>query len=98
MVSNVSRHNGASGGLLGNGSRSKGFAFDNHTESEDEDKGSDGDSTAKMTPEEAKMTEVLAQKRQEVIATLIERLGTSNKDYENCLNANMILTELSDNE
>lgn len=44
------------------------------------------------------MTEVLTQKRQEVIATLIERLGTSNKDYENCLNANMILTELSDNE
>jgi len=51
-----------------------------------------------MTPEEAKMTEVLNQKRQEVIETLMDRLGPTNKNFENCLNAHMILNELSDNE
>lgn len=42
------------------------------------------------------MIEVLNKKRQEVIQTLIDRLGSKNKDYENCLNANTILMELSE--
>lgn len=44
------------------------------------------------------MLEVLNTKRQEVINALIDRLSAKNKDFENCLNANSILLELSDNQ
>jgi len=57
-----------------------------------------GEHTEKLSPSEAKMVEVLAEKRQEVIAALIERLSGKNKDFENCLNAHSILLELSDND
>lgn len=87
---------GASGGLLGGANR--GFAFGSHTDSEEEDK--EGEEV-KLTPEEARMAEVLGLKRQEVVATLIERLGCpadKKEDLENCLNANMVLSELAESE
>ncbi len=47
---------------------------------------------------EQKMKITLNLKRQEVISTLIDRLGAKNKDFENCLNAQTILTELIDSK
>jgi hypothetical protein len=42
------------------------------------------------------MVEVLNTKRQDVIAALIDFLGPKNKDFELCLNANLIIQELAD--
>ena len=44
------------------------------------------------------MDEVLQAKRQEILLTLIERLSVKNSDLEYCLNANLILQELTDSE
>jgi len=45
---------------------------------------------------EKEMSEVLSQKRQEVVVSLIDSLSSKNKDnYEACLNAHLILTELT---
>ena len=44
------------------------------------------------------MVDVLNAKRQEVVQTLIDRLSGKNSDYERCLNAHMILIELTDND
>ena len=44
------------------------------------------------------MLEILAEKKQEVIQYLIEALSRKNKDLERTLNAQMVLTELADNE
>lgn len=45
------------------------------------------------------MSDVLDAKRQEVILRLIENLSSKNKDdFEACLNAQTILTELTESE
>ena len=44
------------------------------------------------------MYEVLKEKKQEVVAFLINRLTHYNKDLEQTLNAHSILLELADNE
>ena len=44
------------------------------------------------------MHAVLSQKKQEVVALLIQSLTAQNKDVEKCLNAHYVLAELSDNE
>jgi len=71
--------------------------FDNKTDDEDEK-----DNNAEkehLTPKEQLMSDTLAQKRQEVIVSLIESLSSKNKtDLEACLNAHTILTELCENE
>ena len=49
-----------------------------------------------MSAVEKEMSEVLSQKRQEVVVSLIDSLSSKNKDnYEACLNAHLILTELT---
>jgi hypothetical protein len=45
------------------------------------------------------MVEVLKNRRQEVVANLIDKLSAHNAtDFESCLNAHSILTEMSDND
>jgi len=45
------------------------------------------------------MADVLNVKRQEVISKLIDSLSAKNKDdFEACLNAHTVLTELTENE
>jgi hypothetical protein len=51
-----------------------------------------------LSPTDAKIQEVLNQKRHEVIGVLIDRVGSKNADFENCLNAHLILMELTENE
>jgi hypothetical protein len=71
--------------------------FDKFGDNDDEEPKRD-DPTAKMNPTEKEMYEILNQKKQEVIHTLIERLSNSNKDLEQTLNAHTILLEIADNE
>lgn len=94
------RSAGASGGLLSNnGSGNRGFTFGGSDDEEDDDDEHDHpESAVPLTPEEAKMVQVLTDKRQEVIFALIGRLSAKNNDFENCLNANSILIELADND
>lgn len=44
------------------------------------------------------MLEILNQKKQMVVQTLIQRLSAKNPSLEYCLNAHAILLELTDNE
>jgi len=73
------------------------------------DKESDGDEAEspvkqaeELQPEnmttEQQMRQILNEKRQEVISTLIERLGPKSTDFESVLNAQTVLTELSDSK
>jgi hypothetical protein len=95
VVNGQGTNGGASGGVFGG--KSKGFAFGGSgDDSEEDDKASQEE--VKLSPEEQKMTDILNQKRQEVVETLMDRLGPANKSFENCLNAHMVLAELSDND
>ena len=73
------------------------------------DKESDGDeaespvkAAKELQPEnmttEQQMRQILNEKRQEVISTLIERLGPKSTDFESVLNAQTVLSELSDSK
>ena len=73
------------------------------------DKESDGDeaespvkAAEELQPEnmttEQQMRQILNEKRQEVISTLIERLGPKSTDFESVLNAQTVLSELSDSK
>ena len=73
------------------------------------DKESDGDevespvkAAEESLPEsmttEQQMRQILNEKRQEVIYTLIERLGPKCTDFESVLNAQTVLSELSDSK
>lgn len=73
------------------------------------DKESDGDeaespvkAAEESQPEnmttEQQMRQILNEKRQEVIYTLIERLGPKCTDFESVLNAQTVLSELSDSK
>lgn len=42
------------------------------------------------------MSDVLGQKRQEVVTALIASLSGRNRDFEACLNAHTILSELTE--
>jgi hypothetical protein len=44
------------------------------------------------------MADVLNAKKQEVISTLIDNLSSRNKDFEACLNAQLVLLELVDSD
>lgn len=95
IVSSQGGNGGASGGVFG--IKSKGFAFGRSgDDSEEDDKASQEE--VKLSPEEQRMTEVLNQKRQEVVETLMDRLGPGNDSFESCLNAHMVLFELSEND
>lgn len=92
---------GASGGLLSN--NGKGFAFHqnggNDSHSDDSSDDDDAVPQVSLSPDEAQMTEVLKARRQEVVAFLIEKLSSKNScDFESCLNANAILSEMTDND
>ena len=92
---------GASGGLLSN-NNGRGFAFHENGGSEisdDDSDNDDGDQATALSPNDAKMIEVLKNRRQEVVAALIEKLSSKNlTDLESCLNAHTILSEMSDND
>ena len=73
------------------------------------DKESDGDeaespvkAAEKLQPEnmttEQQLHQIHNEKRQEVISTLIERLGPKSTDFESVLNAQTVLSELSDSK
>jgi|LauGreDrversion4_2_1035121.scaffolds.fasta_scaffold179408_2 hypothetical protein len=47
---------------------------------------------------EQQMRQILNERRQEVISTLIDRLGPKGFDFESVLNAQTVLTELGDSK
>ena len=72
--------------------------YDNKTDDEEE-KSKDNQEKEVFSPQEQIMNEVLNTKRQEVIVSLIDCLSAKNKeDFEACLNAHQVLTELTENE
>jgi hypothetical protein len=56
------------------------------------------DEDEKPTPTEIKMMYILNQRKEEVVIELVKGITRSNDDLETCLNSNMILLEMSDNE
>lgn len=44
------------------------------------------------------MSDVLNQKRQEIVTALIDNLHSKHSELEACLNAHLILTELTETE
>ncbi len=87
---------GASGGLMSNGG-GRSFAFGGSDDDEEEEDDSENNQVA--SPDDIEMLKTLNERRQEVVAGLIEKLGAKNlRDFESCLNANGILMELIESE
>lgn len=71
--------------------------YDNKTDDEDGAKAKEKEEI--LSPKEKQMAEVLNQKRQEVVLSLIDNLNSKgNTDLEVCLNAHLILTELTETD
>jgi len=71
--------------------------YDNKTDAEDGAKAKEKEEI--LSPKEKQMAEVLNQKRQEVVLSLIDNLNSKgNTDLEACLNAHLILTELTETD
>lgn len=87
--------------LSNNNGGSRGFSFgcgsdDEEDEDDDDTQGLNGKIGNIVDEDEVKMGKILDEKKQEVITALIDMLGARNKDFEMCLNASMVLIEMSD--
>ena len=72
---------------------------DNKDSDDDEDAASKNEETnAEHAAKVKHLNEVFNTRRQEVISTLIDRLGPKNTDLENTLNAQLVLSELVENK
>jgi hypothetical protein len=69
------------------------------TDDEDEKSKDINGGEEKLSPQEKQMSDNLNLKRTEIIHALIDNLSSKNKtDFEACLNAHLILTELTETE
>jgi hypothetical protein len=72
---------------------------DNKDSDEEEDAVSKNEETnVELIAKVKHLNEVFNTRRQEVISTLIDRLGPKNTDLENTLNAQLVLSELVENK
>jgi hypothetical protein len=79
--------------------RNNGGDKDNKDSDEDEDAVSKNEeNNAEHAAKVKHLNEVFNTRRQEVLSTLIDRLGPKNSDLENTLNAQLVLSELVENK
>lgn len=85
------------GQAAGAGGRNRASSdFDSKTDDENITKGKDKEES--LSAKDKQMVDVLNQKRQEVVVALIDNLNSRSSDFEACLNAHLILTELTEME
>jgi hypothetical protein len=79
--------------------RNNGGDKDNKDSDDDEDAVSKNEeNNAEHAAKVKHLNEVFNSRRQEVLSTLIDRLGPKNSDLENTLNAQLVLSELVENK